>query len=169
MGQNSSGKSSILRALNSFFNFESEKTYCELSRHSYSNTSTAIIEIEFDDTTADVDIPRGSPNSSNVKIRLKYKRTAVWNVFSNGQLKLDFATVVDKDYFLPYLNDELDASRDNGGFPKYRKHYQASALIESMVPDAAARKSLFGLMVSNHSKAMNILEKFNGSTTSIKV
>ena len=457
VGQNSSGKSSILRALNSFFNFESEKAYFELSRHSYSNTSTAIIEIEFDDTPAAVDIPRVSPNSNNVKIRLKYKRTAVWNVFSNGQwitappnlhieikkavhyvyvplqrdhhisgwgdqgllkraveawvrkqiskrdtispkveelsktiksrafdglskqlrkitpmngaftfhldyttapdyslllrdlvlrvsegatqvdledcgsgtqsmtafalysylaelegstyilgieepeqnlhpqaqrellanlrklplqiiftthstvmldelkhdevvlcrktnssvrgvevtttqlkssfwsthlldkdryyqfhkrrnsefffsnfiiltespidseiirvllskanidlnsssvsilsldgvqslpyafhllnaLNLDFATVVDKDYFLPYLNDELDASRDNGGFPKYRKQYQTSTLIESMVPDATARNLLLGLMISNHSKAMDILEKSN--------
>jgi predicted ATP-dependent endonuclease of OLD family len=47
VGQNSGGKSSILRALNAFFNFEDERDHFEASRHAFQKTSTAIIELSF--------------------------------------------------------------------------------------------------------------------------
>lgn len=76
-------------------------------------------------------------------------------------LNFAFATVVDKDYFIPYLQDELDKSRDNRGFPKYRKEFKADTLLEIMVPLAAERTKLLNLFFSNHSRAMDILEASN--------
>lgn len=76
-------------------------------------------------------------------------------------LNLQFATVLDKDYFIPYLNDELDKSRDQNGFPRYRKEYQTGRLIESMIPDPAERVQLLALLLQNHSRAMDILEQSN--------
>ncbi|WP_065376947.1 ATP-dependent nuclease [Ensifer adhaerens] len=75
------------------------------------------------------------------------------------ELRIDFASVVDKDYFLPYLSDELDASRDARGFPRYRREFKPECLIETMVPDAVKRAALLGFFHSNHSRAMDILEE----------
>ncbi|MEY4568297.1 MAG: hypothetical protein RLY14_3267 [Planctomycetota bacterium] len=84
-------------------------------------------------------------------------------------LNLEFATIVDKDYFMPYLNDMLDAdasrgqagSRDARGFPRYKKTFKTDTLLEYMVPNAVDRGNLLRLFHSNHSRAMNILEKSN--------
>lgn len=76
-------------------------------------------------------------------------------------LNLNFATVVDKDYFLPYLLDELDPSRDTGGFPRYRREFRNGTLLNKMVPSLTERTTLLGLMLKNHSRAMSILERSN--------
>ncbi len=74
------------------------------------------------------------------------------------ELEISFATVVDKDYFLPYLHEELSASRDGNGFPRYKREFKDSCLIEEMLPDAAARDQLLEFFFSNHSRAMQVLE-----------
>lgn len=74
-------------------------------------------------------------------------------------LKIGFATIVDKDFFIPYLNDQLDSSRDGRGFPKYKKIYKNETLLPVMIPDPAERAALLPLLNSNHSRAMDILEK----------
>lgn len=74
------------------------------------------------------------------------------------ELRIDFVSVVDKDYFLPYLNDDLSASRDAKGFPRYRREYKDTCLIEEMLPDATEREKLLGFFFSNHSRAMQLLE-----------
>lgn len=74
-------------------------------------------------------------------------------------LEIGFATVVDKDFFIPYLNDQLDLSRDGRGFPKYKKVYKNETLLPVMIPDAGERSALLPLLSSNHSRAMDILEK----------
>lgn len=84
VGQNSGGKSSILRALNAFFNFEDEREHFEASRHAFQKTSTAIIDLEFSDTPVACDLPRAVAGGSSVRIRLKYKKTANWELFNNG-------------------------------------------------------------------------------------
>lgn len=84
VGQNSGGKSSILRALNAFFNFQDEREHFESSRHAFQKTSTAIIDLEFSDAPAACDLPRTVAGGSNVRIRLKYKKAANWELFNNG-------------------------------------------------------------------------------------
>lgn len=76
-------------------------------------------------------------------------------------LNFDFATVVDKDYFLPYSNDRLDISRDARGFPRYRKEFKTGTLIDVLITSAVERKKLLDLLQSNHSRAMDILEDVN--------
>lgn len=71
--------------------------------------------------------------------------------------------IVDKDFFLPYLNDELKLSRNNNGFPKYRYEYKREHLkiIKSLIPNKIKREKLLELFKKNHSEAMNLLEEFN--------
>lgn len=77
------------------------------------------------------------------------------------QLKLSFVTVLDKDYFIPYLNDDLAASRDGRGFPRYRKEYKTGTLVEQIIPSGEEREKLLDLFLSNHSRAMDVLENSN--------
>jgi predicted ATP-dependent endonuclease of OLD family len=49
VGQNNSGKSAILRALNCFFNFEQERLSVKNGLHQYSGNSLAKIQLTFDD------------------------------------------------------------------------------------------------------------------------
>ena len=84
VGQNSGGKSSILRALNAFFNFEKERGHFEASRHNFQKTSSAIIDLEFIDTPAQCNLPRVTANGSDVRIRLKYRKSQTWEVMQNG-------------------------------------------------------------------------------------
>lgn len=77
------------------------------------------------------------------------------------ELDLSFATVVDKDYFMPYSEDELEKSRDGSGFPKYKHNYCAGTLLENMVPSLLKRNNLLQFLHSNHSQAMDILEEAN--------
>ena len=84
VGQNSAGKSSLLRALNAFFNFEDERVAFEQGRHSFQKTSTATITVEFSDVKADCKLPRVVGGGNTVRARLKYRKSPTWQVFSNG-------------------------------------------------------------------------------------
>jgi len=84
VGQNSAGKSSILRALNSFFNFNEERPSFESGRHTFQKTSTANIELTFSNVPKECDLPRVSTGSSEIKIRLRYKKSAIWQIYSSG-------------------------------------------------------------------------------------
>ncbi|TSB45572.1 ATP-dependent nuclease [Alkalicoccobacillus porphyridii] len=76
-------------------------------------------------------------------------------------LNIPYLIVVDKDFFLPYTNDKLATSRNENGFPKYRYEYKDSHLIMDLIPKEADRDKLLRLFRTNHSKAMDLLEKFN--------
>jgi putative ATP-dependent endonuclease of the OLD family len=69
--------------------------------------------------------------------------------------------IVDKDFFLPYLNDNLSNSRNENGFPKYRYEYKETQIIRDLIPKETDRDKLLRLFRTNHSKAMDLLEKFN--------
>lgn len=84
VGQNSGGKSSILRALNAFFNFEEERPHFEASRHAFQKTSTAIIDLEFSDAPAQCNLPRAIAGGDEVRIRLKYRKSQIWEILQNG-------------------------------------------------------------------------------------
>lgn len=77
------------------------------------------------------------------------------------ELQMDFSVVVDKDYFMPYLNDERNHSLDPKGFPRYRRELKANTLITEMLPDAEKREDLLDKFHSNHSRAMEILAAVN--------
>lgn len=76
-------------------------------------------------------------------------------------LKFPNFIIVDKDFFIPYLNDSLDNSRNEKGFPKYKLEYKANQLIKDLIPKESDRDKLLRLFGTNHSKAMDLLEKYN--------
>lgn len=77
------------------------------------------------------------------------------------ELGMSFSVVVDKDYFMPYLNDERKESLDASGFPKYRREFKNNTLLNDMLPSAVKREDLLSKFHSNHSKAMEILAAEN--------
>lgn len=77
------------------------------------------------------------------------------------ELKLPYFIILDKDYFLPYANDELEKSRYESGFPKYRFEYQQDCLVSDLIPSRTDRQQLIKLFQSNHSRALDLLEKHN--------
>lgn len=76
-------------------------------------------------------------------------------------LDIPFVTVLDKDYFLPYLNDKRSDSLDARGFPRYRSEFRRATLIESMVPEAERRQEVLQALAGNHTRAMELLEEAN--------
>lgn len=85
VGQNGSGKSSILRALNAFFNFDDEKADFENGNHAYSRTMQSVIEVTIEGLVSDPVLPKVQAGSGQVRAQLKFRRQAVWNVFVGGK------------------------------------------------------------------------------------
>ncbi len=84
VGQNSAGKSTILRALNAFFNFEEEESAFKEGRHAFQKTTTTIISVDFAEVPEECPLPRSVPGNREVKARLKFRKSAIWQVFENG-------------------------------------------------------------------------------------
>ncbi|WP_191090687.1 ATP-dependent nuclease [Niallia endozanthoxylica] len=78
-------------------------------------------------------------------------------------LKIPHFIILDKDFFIPYYNDSLENSRYDNGFPKYRNEYKNEnlELIKELIPKKNDRDRLLNLFKTNHSKAMDLLEKYN--------
>lgn len=84
VGQNSAGKSSLLRALNAFFNFSEEKSAFLEGRHAFQKTTTAVITVDFSNVPAACDLPRVSTGGDAIRARLKYRKSDTWQIFDNG-------------------------------------------------------------------------------------
>lgn len=78
-----------------------------------------------------------------------------------NELDMKYLIILDKDYFIPYLNDKLDDSRDINGYPKYRYEYKKNSLIDKFITEPSEKDLLMEAFKKNHSTAMNILEKHN--------
>lgn len=77
-------------------------------------------------------------------------------------LSIPYLIIVDKDFFLPYLNDTKSESRTNGGFFKYKSEYQVDNIdiIESIITNEEERALLINQLINNHTSALNTLEKY---------
>jgi len=83
VGQNGAGKSTVLRALNAFFNFDDERPAFESGAHRYSNATQAIIELTIEGLEGTA-LPT-SGVSGEFRGRLKYQRKPVWQVWRAGE------------------------------------------------------------------------------------
>lgn len=87
VGQNGSGKTSVLRALNAFFNFEDEREAFESGQHVFSSSAVAVIEVTFSETPDRCTVPRISAGSDIIRARLRYKKEPLWEVFADREWK----------------------------------------------------------------------------------
>lgn len=76
-------------------------------------------------------------------------------------LGIPFILIVDKDFFVPYSEGELSDSRYSNGFPKYSYSYSNRALVSDLIRNSADRENLLTLLKENHSRALDLLEKYN--------
>jgi len=94
--------------------------------------------------------------SLNGKDNLKYP------FYLLRELSLPYFIILDKDYFVPYANGDLDQSRYLSGFPKYDyTRYQTGCLEGDLISNDGDRAKLLLLFRRNHSKALDLLEKYN--------
>lgn len=55
-------------------------------------------------------------------------------------MKIPFSVVVDRDFFTPYLHDELEKSRNNQtGFPEYKRELNESNIINDLLTTQAKK------------------------------
>ena len=77
-------------------------------------------------------------------------------------LKLPYLVIVDKDFFVPYLNNnDPSASRDNIGFPLYGEQFKRSSPIEYLIPNVDDREKIRVNMNSNHTKTLELMDEYD--------
>jgi len=81
--------------------------------------------------------------------------------FLAKELNIPIFMVLDKDYFLPYCNDKLEDSRNGSGFPKYKYEFKKDCLVHHFIKDKAEINKLMKLFKTNHSRALDLLEKYD--------
>ena len=69
--------------------------------------------------------------------------------------------ILDKDYFIPYLHDELDASRDGQGLPKYRYKYKNNIILDDLINGKKHQEQILRKFRENHSQALDLLTPHN--------
>lgn len=72
VGQNNSGKSCLLRALNAFFNFDKEKEFFDNGSHSYSSGTVSKIQIHFSEVTEEK-FPAKYKDNEQVDIEVSFR------------------------------------------------------------------------------------------------
>lgn len=98
VGQNGSGKSSVLRALNAFFNFEEEEQDFASGRHAYNRASQSVVEVWIAGLTGS-GLPLADSATGEVRARLKYKKSRKWECWTNGSwvaMPSDFHSILRK-------------------------------------------------------------------------
>jgi putative ATP-dependent endonuclease of OLD family len=120
VGQNSAGKTSVLRALNAFFNFEAERDSFENGQHTFQASSFSVIELTFRSVPNASTLPRTSL-PDEVRVRLRFRKQAQWQVFDGhawSTAPLDLHTSLGEHIsfaFIPLRRDHEVAGWGPGG------------------------------------------------------
>lgn len=77
-------------------------------------------------------------------------------------LQIPAAFVVDKDYFVPYSNNnERKKSLNSKGYPTYSPTLKSKSLLPILFPSPKEREALLDALVNHHTNAMEILLSAN--------
>ena len=120
-----------------------------------SKNDAEVVKVLMDQTKIDLDVQGVSI------INLEGVGNLSYPYFLAKELKIPIFMILDKDYFLPYLNDNLDASRTSSGFPKYKYTFKEGCLVRQFIRNQTDLASLLTLFKKNHSRALDLLERFN--------
>ncbi len=80
------------------------------------------------------------------------------------ELKIPYLIILDKDFFLPYRDEnKLQKSRNKKFFPLYAPEFHKNKLflIKKLIPNLQDREKLKKLLISNHSQAMTLLQRYS--------
>lgn len=84
---------------------------------------------------------------------------AKYTVYLLKELDIPFLLIVDKDFFVPYVNGAFDSSLNSQGFPTYKPEYKDLDLIKVLIKDTRARDKVLSSVNNNHTEMLNCLEK----------
>lgn len=77
------------------------------------------------------------------------------------ELGIPYLAILDKDYFIPYLHDDLEPSRNGDGLPRYRYEYKNGILLNELISGQRNQAQLLTRLRTNHSQAMDLLIDHN--------
>lgn len=83
---------------------------------------------------------------------------AKYTIYLLKELEIPFLLIVDKDFFVPYLEGDYELSIGASGFPVYKEEYKNEELIKQLVSDAASRTQILKCVNNNHTEMLNLLE-----------
>jgi len=85
---------------------------------------------------------------------------AKYTVYLLKELGISFVLIVDKDFFVPYLNGSYDESLNNTGFPLYKEEYKDEILMKKLIGDGKIRDNILKNVNNNHTEMLNALEPY---------
>lgn len=94
-------------------------------------------------------------------LNLDGMRNMKYPFYLTKELNIPKLIIIDKDFFLKYANDQKESSRYTDGFFNYKKEYNSSVLIDEIITNTSDKSDILNLFLSNHSKALDKLEKYN--------
>jgi putative ATP-dependent endonuclease of OLD family len=74
------------------------------------------------------------------------------------ELNIPFLLIVDKDFFVPYLEGEYDQSLGTSGFPTYKEEFKDEELIKQLIRDSGTRSEILKCVNTNHTRMLDLLE-----------
>ncbi len=93
-------------------------------------------------------------------LNLEGVQKAKYAVHLLNELGIPYLLIIDKDFFVDYLNDRFDSSLDAQGLPQYKSNFKDIELVKVLVPESQTRDDLLNAMNTNHTEVLNILEPY---------
>lgn len=163
-------KSQVLKLASNFFDIHDINEFKYYQYHDYNNSDFFYASfVVFVESKNDAEVVRYLAAKNNIDLDL-YGVSVVpmggVNNFKYGYqvvhgLNMPYLVIVDKDYFIPYLNDDLESSRSQNGLPRYRHVFKENILMDQLITEEEDRSLLLTHFQSNHTKALDVLERHN--------
>lgn len=163
-------KSHIYKISDTFFEDHNIKEFNYYQFHLYKNSDFFYANyVIFVESKNDAEVIKHL--ASRVKIDLDLYGISIINIdgvknlsypfFIVKDLGIPYLLILDKDYFIPYLHDELERSRDGQGKPKYRYEYKSNIILNDLITGRRNQEQILKKFKENHSQALDLLAPHN--------